>query len=165
MFQSTISSRSDYVLQSIETAPTDSILFDRIEILVKHLKQYPESKNKTINVGAIRLLLKIRSKSNNEQIQDTIREALVLLGFVDPVKGRGIRILSIDGGGIRGLLVLEMMKKLEELTGKRIYELFDFLCGVSTGSIICYSLGTLNLNITASCIKFIKCIRDGGTSI
>lgn len=77
----------------------------------------------------------------NDQILESIREALALLGHVDPVKGRGIRILSIDGGGIRGLLVLEMMKKLEELTGKPIYELFDFLCGVSTGAIICYSLG------------------------
>lgn len=81
--------------------------------------------------------------SENKTLLGAVQEALAVLGHADPVPGRGIRILAMDGGGIRGLLVLEMMKKLEELTGKRVYELFDFFCGVSTGAILSFSIGML----------------------
>jgi calcium-independent phospholipase A2-gamma len=39
--------------------------------------------------------------SEMKELAEEAREALVLLGYVPPVKGKGIRILSLDGGGTR----------------------------------------------------------------
>ena len=47
-----------------------------------------------------------------------------------------IRILSLDGGGVRGLISLEVLKHIEQESGKPIAELFDFVAGTSTGSIV-----------------------------
>lgn len=45
-------------------------------------------------------------------------------------------ILCLDGGGIRGILTLQLLKKLEELAEIPCYELFDMVSGTSTGGII-----------------------------
>ncbi|MBN1428318.1 MAG: patatin-like phospholipase family protein [Anaerolineae bacterium] len=44
--------------------------------------------------------------------------------------------LAVDGGGIKGVLVAEALKKLEQATGKPIHELFSLTAGTSTGSLI-----------------------------
>lgn len=49
------------------------------------------------------------------------------------------RILSLDGGGIRGIIPALILAEIEKRTGKRIHQLFDFIAGTSTGGII--SLG------------------------
>src|SRR5260370_42076788 len=46
-----------------------------------------------------------------------------------------VRALAIDGGGIRGILPALLGAEIEDRTGKRIAELFDFIVGTSTGSI------------------------------
>lgn len=95
--------------------------------------------------------MKVNSKTKNPEILGAVNECFALLGHAGPLPGKGIRILSIDGGGIRGLLVIEMLKKLEELTGKRVYEMFDFICGVSTGSIMACSLGISINEVSENC--------------
>lgn len=51
-----------------------------------------------------------------------------------------LRVLSIDGGGIRGIIPATVLVELERLTGRRIYELFDLLVGTSTGGILSLAL-------------------------
>jgi uncharacterized protein len=47
-----------------------------------------------------------------------------------------IRVLSIDGGGIRGLIAAMILAYIEERTGKRAAELFDLVAGTSTGGVV-----------------------------
>lgn len=48
-----------------------------------------------------------------------------------------INILVLTGGGMRGYIPLQVLIKLEELTGKKAGELFDFKAGSSAGAINC----------------------------
>jgi uncharacterized protein len=58
-----------------------------------------------------------------------------------PAKGDGqLRILSIDGGGIRGILPAKVLAEIEDMTGKRIADLFDVIAGTSTGGILALGL-------------------------
>ncbi|MFE1747773.1 patatin-like phospholipase family protein [Coleofasciculus sp. H7-2] len=54
------------------------------------------------------------------------------------------RILSIDGGGIRGIIPAIVLNYIEEQTGKRIATMFDFIAGTSTGGILALGLTKLN---------------------
>lgn len=51
------------------------------------------------------------------------------------------RVLSIDGGGMRGLWAASFLRRIEELVSGSINEYFDLLVGTSTGGIICLALG------------------------
>ena len=42
---------------------------------------------------------------------------------------------------MRGIVALEVLRQLEAVTGRRIHQMFDFICGVSTGAIIASFLG------------------------
>ena len=47
-----------------------------------------------------------------------------------------MRVLAIDGGGIRGLIPALVLTELERRTGRRTYEMFDLIAGTSTGGIL-----------------------------
>ena len=50
------------------------------------------------------------------------------------------RMLALDGGGIRGLLTLAMLKEIERQVGRPLGEYFDYIAGTSTGAIIASGL-------------------------
>jgi uncharacterized protein len=46
------------------------------------------------------------------------------------------RILTIDGGGVRGIIPAVLLTALEERTGRPTRETFDFVAGTSTGAVL-----------------------------
>lgn len=55
-----------------------------------------------------------------------------------------VKVLAIDGGGIRGIIPALVLARIEELTGKPACALFDLIAGTSTGGII-----ALGVNVPA----------------
>jgi patatin-like phospholipase/acyl hydrolase len=51
-----------------------------------------------------------------------------------------MRVLSIDGGGIRGLIPALVLAELERRAGRQTFELFDLIAGTSTGGILACAL-------------------------
>ena len=51
------------------------------------------------------------------------------------------RILTIDGGGIRGAFPAALLAELEDSLGEPVSEYFDLIAGTSTGGIIALGLG------------------------
>ena len=49
-------------------------------------------------------------------------------------------MLTVDGGGARGIIPLMILQKLELDTGRPAHELFDFVCGTSVGALIAASI-------------------------
>ncbi len=63
---------------------------------------------------------------------------------IDPVNLAGskrFRVLSLDGGGIKGTYTASVLASLEKMTGKKIREYFDLIAGTSTGGIIAVAMG------------------------
>jgi patatin-like phospholipase/acyl hydrolase len=51
-----------------------------------------------------------------------------------------VKVLSIDGGGIRGLIPALVLAEIERRTGRRTADLFDLIAGTSAGGILACGL-------------------------
>jgi len=60
-----------------------------------------------------------------------------------------VKILSIDGGGIRGLIPALVLAAFETRTGQSVAKHFDFIAGTSTGGIVALGLAA---GIPAMCL-------------
>jgi len=88
-----------------------------------------------------------------------------------------IKILSIDGGGIRGIIPAIILDALQQQIGAELHTVFDLISGTSTGGIIALGIGTackggapylpaelLNLYVQNGAVIFHKrafeCVRE-----
>ncbi|KAF4519978.1 hypothetical protein B566_EDAN005478 [Ephemera danica] len=139
--------RTRHLLSAVANTDVPQSQLKRLEDFIAHLNQNPQAKSLAVKVGAIPTLMRMRSRVNDYDTLHVLQEALAMLGHVEPLPRRGIRILAMDGGGTRGVLVIELLRKLEELTGQRVCDMFDFICGVSTGAIMAMLFGPHKKNL------------------
>ena len=57
-----------------------------------------------------------------------------------------IKVLSIDGGGIRGIIPAMLLAEIERRTKRATAEMFDLIAGTSTGGILALGLNKPDLN-------------------
>nr|XP_057942310.1 calcium-independent phospholipase A2-gamma-like isoform X2 [Doryrhamphus excisus] len=120
-----VDNRTRALVQALHRATDVRVYVSRVEDLSYHLLEFPETCGVAVKEKVIPCLLRLQQASD-PGLREAVREALALVGYHKPVKGRGIRILSIDGGGLRGLLALQTLHKLETLSGA----ILGFMLGV-----------------------------------
>uniref|UniRef100_A0A6Q2XLL3 PNPLA domain-containing protein n=1 Tax=Esox lucius TaxID=8010 RepID=A0A6Q2XLL3_ESOLU len=154
-----VDNRTRALVKSLQRASEVRVYVNRVEELGYHLLEFPETRGVAVKEKVIPCLLRLR-QAEDLSLKAAVREALTLVGYSNPVKGWGIRVLSIDGGGTRGLIALQTLQKLEALTGKPIHELFDYICGVSTGSILGFMLGLFQIPLNECEVLYRKLGSD-----
>ncbi|KAM0874101.1 hypothetical protein ACQ4PT_037596 [Festuca glaucescens] len=115
-----------------------------------------ETRRTLIHSESLRDLLIRSTFSQEKRVSKAAARALAILGENEnlrrairgrPVAKKGLRILSMDGGGMKGLATVQMLKQIEQGTGKRIHEMFDLICGTSTGGMLAMALGIKQMNM------------------
>ena len=90
-----------HVVRALKEARSASARLHRLEAFIDHVSRLPETRQVMMKEGVISVLLSLREKSKDKTISGCARQGLAMMGYHDPCRGRGIRILSIDGGGSR----------------------------------------------------------------
>lgn len=52
----------------------------------------------------------------------------------------GDSVLCLDGGGVRGLVLIQLLLAMEKIAGKPVVDLFDWIAGTSTGGVLALAL-------------------------
>ncbi|XP_060973260.1 phospholipase A I isoform X1 [Cannabis sativa] len=123
-----------------------------------------ENRRLLVTSESLRELLLRLTVASEPRVSKAAARALAILGENEnlrrAIRGRqvpkqGLRILSMDGGGMKGLATVQILKEIEKGTGKQIHELFDLICGTSTGGMLAVALG-IKLMTLAQCEEIYK---------
>lgn len=128
-----IDDRTWALIQALRTTDP-KLCINRVGKLTFRLLKFPEGRGVAAKERIILYLLQLRQIKDGI-IQAAVREILALIGCVNPVKGRGFLIQTIDGGGTRGVVAHQRLRKLAERSQKPVHQLFNCICDVRAGAI------------------------------
>ncbi|CAN8305502.1 unnamed protein product [Cochlearia groenlandica] len=123
-----------------------------------------ENRRILVTSESLRELLMRLTVTPEPCVNKAAARALAILGENEilrrAIKGRqvpkkGLRILTMDGGGMKGLATVQILREIEKGSGKRIHELFDLICGTSTGGMLAIALG-VHLKTLEECEEIYK---------
>ncbi|CAK7351091.1 unnamed protein product [Dovyalis caffra] len=142
------------MLRSLKMKFSTGFIFHQVQRLallaVGNLAFCLENRRLLVTSESLQDLLLHMTVSSEPRVNKAAARALAILGENEnlrravrgrPVAKQGLRILSMDGGGMKGLATVQVLKAIEKGTGKRIHELFDLICGTSTGGMLAVALG------------------------
>ncbi|OAY70487.1 Phospholipase A I [Ananas comosus] len=154
----TLAFASDHVAQKMLTKDLlKSLKVQRLSLFaVGNLAFCLENRCTLTQSESLRELLLRLTVTSEPRVNKAAARALAILGENEnlrrairgrPVGKQGLRILAMDGGGMKGLATVQMIKQIEEGTGKRIHEMFDLICGTSTGGMLAIALGVKQMTL------------------
>ncbi|KAK9681595.1 hypothetical protein RND81_10G013700 [Saponaria officinalis] len=109
-----------------------------------------KNRQKLVTSESLRELLMRLTSTVEARVNKAAARALAIFGENEilrravrgrPVAKQGLRILTMDGGGMKGLATVKILKELEKGSGRQIHEMFDLICGTSTGGMLAVALG------------------------
>ena len=91
-------------------------------------------------IGIIAALVWAYGRYHQKPVLSPSRQPVQLPGVRPRDTGKYVRVLSVDGGGMRSLLALKCIDYLEKRSGRPACELFDVMVGTSSGAFVVAAL-------------------------
>ncbi|KAI1886694.1 hypothetical protein AGOR_G00198430 [Albula goreensis] len=103
-------------------------------------------------------LIAARSSKGFEDIMHVAATVGAISGGKSQVDGFNVgskkmdRLLCLDGGGIKGLVLIQLLIALEREAGRPVKELFDWISGTSTGGILALAI------VHGKSMEYLRCL-------
>ncbi|XP_076805987.1 85/88 kDa calcium-independent phospholipase A2-like [Clavelina lepadiformis] len=105
------------------------------------LRSAKPNKDKIVSMFSCIGSLLVEPSQNNHSNKFSVNDSQVdgCHGNSDD-RSKKLKVLCLDGGGVRGLVMTQILMALEKYTGQHMRELFDWVSGTSTGGILAIGL-------------------------
>ncbi|KAJ8902943.1 hypothetical protein NDN08_006261 [Rhodosorus marinus] len=158
----TLASACDYnALRGVELGLLDSVLRSAKAITVRNERELMamrvtnserQETQSDVPASLVESNTQLDSPKKLKTLERAVKRALIASGLDVPRRPRGgkrgVRILSLDGGGTRALASLEVVREIERQTQRPICESFDLIGGTSSGGVLALALGLRQSSVT-----------------